>query len=215
MQEAQKFTHPTTPSTERPPEKNLCRRLAFPRDVRLPRDPSRRRRRSRRPCHRLHLRFLAGRKIAEERAGKKTTYSYDALGRVAQTQVADCGIHCTDRDFLDQIVAERKEDAQGNLLAQERYTYDAAGNRTTILKEVDGQASQDQFRYDLFGRLTLHIDPRGAETTVAYNAQFLNASGERVQQKSTTDPEESRSLRPTTPEASSPTRKSTALPENS
>ncbi|HEY5259725.1 MAG TPA: hypothetical protein VIJ46_03685, partial [Rhabdochlamydiaceae bacterium] len=131
---------------------------------------------------------FAGRKIAEERAGKKTSYSYDTLGRIAQTQVADL-VHCTERDFLDQIVAERKEDAQGKVLAEERYTYDAAGNRTAILKEVDGQASQDQFRYDLFGRLTLHIDPRGAETTAAYNDHFLNDAGERVQQKITSDPE--------------------------
>lgn len=132
----------------------------------------------------------AGRKIAEECAGERTEFEYDSLGRIyKEKKINDLNtlINVFQRDYLDRIIEERKEDLQGNILIKIQYQYDSLGNRTAITTAVQGKNSQETFIYDCFNRLVVHQDPCGGKTIVAYDEEHLNEQGQKVLRKITRD----------------------------
>ncbi len=75
----------------------------------------------------------AGRKVLEIKDLRKTTYSYDSLGRLATTKQwcdNDYIAHIQCNDALDRIVEVRTEDASGRIFSKETYAYDRLGNKT-------------------------------------------------------------------------------------
>lgn len=129
----------------------------------------------------------AGRKIKEERAGEQIDYEYDPLNRPHITKKADLLI-ITEYDQLNRIIEERQEDTHGRLLAKETYSYDGAGNRTSIIRYHTENPTKDLFSYDTFDRLISHQDPLGCQTNIIYDESYLNSLGQRVLQTITTDP---------------------------
>ena len=129
----------------------------------------------------------AGRKIAEERSGERITYGYDSLNRLHSVTKGDL-ITLTEYDLLDRAIEERQEDSQGNLLFKVTYTYDAAGNRSSVTRYEAGKQRTDLFTYDAFDRLIVHQDPLGYQTQITYDMSHLNTLSQRVLQKTTTDP---------------------------
>ncbi|MBF8262370.1 MAG: hypothetical protein HW387_35 [Parachlamydiales bacterium] len=128
-----------------------------------------------------------GRKIAEECNGEKTSNAYDSLGRLHQEQTGDlCSI--TEYDLLDRVIEERKESVSGELLRCIRYEYDAAGNRSAVIQNINGQEARESFQYDSMSRLIQKTDPQGAIETTAYQDHFIDSCGQRVLQTIHTDP---------------------------
>ncbi|MBF8263371.1 MAG: hypothetical protein HW387_1036 [Parachlamydiales bacterium] len=129
----------------------------------------------------------AGRKIAEECNGEKTAFSHDSLGRLHQTQTGDlCSV--TEHNLRGQVVEEKKMSASGDLIRHVQYEYDAAGNRSAIIRFVAGQKAQETMKYDSMNRLIQKTDAIGHTETTAWQDQYSNAYGQRVLQTIHTDP---------------------------
>jgi len=129
----------------------------------------------------------AGRKSSETFGGETVIYSYDSMGRVQKTQKGDlCLIY--KYNLLDQIIEERNESDSRELLLKIAYSYDDAGNRKEILRSVNGLEAKETFVYDSQNRPTLKTDALGHQETVEYNDAFLNSLGQKVLQKTHTDP---------------------------
>lgn len=133
----------------------------------------------------------AGRKIGEEFAGRRVEYSYDALGRIATI----CKHNDTntlfiryERDLDGRVVVESKTDESGNTLHKISYAYDPDGNRSAIIKEINGQQAIESFTYDPFHRLVEHRDAFHHVTKHVYKEDQLNALGQRVLEYSVIDP---------------------------
>ena len=131
----------------------------------------------------------AGRKTSASTCDRRTTYEYDSLGRLhivkkwrSESQFTSA---IKEYDFLDRVIEERVEDETGKIYSKKLVEYDALGRRTKVINYIDGQPAITQFAYNCIGDVIQTIDPEGNETTVHYNYSF---SGERVLQKSTTDP---------------------------
>ncbi|MBS0621978.1 MAG: RHS repeat protein, partial [Verrucomicrobia bacterium] len=114
----------------------------------------------------------AGRKIQTSRCGRKTEYAYDPLSRLStltQHNGKNTLITYYKRDLLDRVVQVSKTDASGQLLYLIDYSYDAAGNRSEIIRNINGQQAVETFVYDPFNRLIEHRDPTGSSTTTVYH----------------------------------------------
>ena len=134
---------------------------------------------------------LAGRKIGEDNGKEKTSYTYDSLGRLHKEikhNEENSLIAVYERDLLDRVIEERKEDLTGRLLSKITYRYDSSGNRVETIHFVQGKKRKEKFFFDDFNRLIKTLDPLGYFETIAYNENFKNAFGQRVLKKTTTDP---------------------------
>lgn len=129
----------------------------------------------------------AGRKIAEERNNERIEYTYDNLGRLRSVKTGDLS-QITEYDLLNRVTEERQEDQQGHLFSKVTYAYDEAGNQKAITRFVMGQEVQELFSYDSFDRLILHTDTKGYQTTYCYDESAQDSLGQRILQKTTTDP---------------------------
>ncbi len=109
----------------------------------------------------------AGRKIAEEFEGERVTYTYDSLGRLYSTQKGSL-IHVTELDLLGRIISEKQTDEQGSLFTKIDYEYDASGNKTCIIRNIDGREAREYFIYDAFGRPVRQIDAANNTTYITY-----------------------------------------------
>jgi RHS repeat-associated protein len=107
-----------------------------------------------------------GRLFSEEIADHTIEYYYDDLGRVEH--VIENGKLFTHykRDSLGHILEEMKGDGK-NILHKISYTYDTAGNKTSITRYHTKPAT-DTFTYDVYNRLIEHVDSLGAKTTINY-----------------------------------------------
>src|SRR5690606_29380463 len=76
----------------------------------------------------------AGRKISETICGRTTSFVYDSLGRLNTIKYENGQWVQFEKDFLDQILAEKTTDEKGILYHLIQYTYDPDGNRTTITR---------------------------------------------------------------------------------
>lgn len=128
----------------------------------------------------------AGRKIGEEFGNQLITYTYDSLGRVHKTQKGDL---CTiiEYDLADRVIEERNESISGELFRKLCYRYDAAGNRSEIIRNIASKESVETFLYDSQNRLISKTDALGAAETIEYNDQFRNLLRENVLLKIHTD----------------------------
>ena len=109
----------------------------------------------------------AGRLAEKAREGRSTTYAYDAFGRQNQITIGDT-IYKTEYDLLDRPIAESTLGRNGTLYRLEKYSYDKYGNRSQIIRNIDGKEAIDKLAYDGFGRLRSHTDALGHVTKTQY-----------------------------------------------
>lgn len=140
---------------------------------------------------RCYLYDGAGRKVQDEFCGTVSEFAYDALGRVSAIHKKNGDntliIHY-ERDLKNQIVVERKTDQFGNIFSKVNYSYDADGNRSGIKRFINGEEAQESFAYDSFQRMVCKRDPKGYETQISYNENYLNDLGQKVLQMKKVDP---------------------------
>jgi len=147
----------------------------------------------------------AGRKIAEEKNGKKTSYFYDSLGRLYKTQDGDA-LYEEKYDLKGQLVGKKTKDLDDNLVEQEHYAYDEMGNRIQVIHskgitetlyntrslpilKKDALGNTTQFSYEYKNGLThIEIDPLSIQTVHLYDCRGneyethkKNAHGEVIQ----------------------------------
>lgn len=132
----------------------------------------------------------AGRRIRKVSSGKTIEYHYDALGRLDSKCLLNgentLKITYT-RDLLDRITEEKKSDLSDNIYSQVFFDYDTAGNISKETRFVNGQESCTSYVYDSFDRLILKQTPLGRLTHIRYDESTLNALGQKVLKKITTD----------------------------
>ncbi len=130
----------------------------------------------------------AGRKIRMEKSGRVAEYFYDALGRESALSKHN-GENTLwtryKRDLLDRVLEEVETDGKGAVLSKISYRYDESGNRTEVIRDLNGIKSADRFLYDSFHRLTVHQDPLGHLTTTTYNERAVNSWDQNVLQMTT------------------------------
>jgi RHS repeat-associated protein len=133
----------------------------------------------------------AGRKIAEEVAGRTIRYGYDSLGRPA-TVIQENGkntlVTHSKRDLLDRVVEVLKTDSEGHALQRLSYTYDAAGNRATTTHYRANSAAVETDTYDSFNRRITHTDALGQKTRWTYDESQCDALGQRILTETMTQP---------------------------
>ncbi len=150
----------------------------------------------------------AGRKTAERTLDRQVLYTYDALGRLSSTQKGETR-YIQEYDLLDRVIEKRTEDLEGNIYFQEKYAFDANGNKTHVitcegisetLYNAQNQPIQitspdghiTTITYDLSKCLTkTTTNPLGITTVEAYHPLYnhlthltvKNAQGEVIQER--------------------------------
>jgi len=116
---------------------------------------------------------FAGRKIAEKNADRLILYSYDELGRLYRTQIGET-VYVKEYDLLDRVIEKRTEDLNGNIYFQEKYVYDANGNKTHLITCMGVTETKFNARNQPIQILT----PDGYCTTIdyTYNTQFTKTT---------------------------------------
>jgi YD repeat-containing protein len=117
--------------------------------------------------------------------GTVTRYTYDVLGRITHTELAlntaEQRTLVTQYDVQGRVTAELSAEGAALLtggqtqeeidevwrLHATRYTYDAAGRRTS---SADANGYRTLFLYDQVGRLRFTVNPRGEVTEQTYDA---------------------------------------------
>lgn len=109
----------------------------------------------------------AGRKSKEARCGEEVSYGYDEWGRVRSETKGDL-VAITEYNLLDEVIEERNESLDGQVLRRVRYEYDHDKNQKTIFREVDGKAETEEWKFDSLGRLHEKRDALGFVETYRY-----------------------------------------------
>ncbi len=119
----------------------------------------------------------AGRKTSQTTDQCTISYGYDPLGRQSHTRLDDA-LTINLYDFKNQLIEKRLTDHLGHILEQVRYTYDAAGNQTSVITPSGTSTTT----YDPFNRLHTHTDPLGQITTYSYtpNSQTTTTINHRT-----------------------------------
>lgn len=138
----------------------------------------------------LMTRFIydgAGRKIAEEAEGRKTTFSYDTLGF---QEKRDDGIVALFQKRNQEGLVEKQweKDSFGRIENHMFFFYDAENRKIKVIRETSQGSAEDRLTYDRGSKLAGHTDPNGALTQWVYNEFFENDLGQKVLQKTTIDP---------------------------
>ena len=109
--------------------------------------------------------------------GKRTNFTYDALGRVTSTKNPDGGIFRREYDVFGNIIKEIDE------LGYETIKTYNVFNQILSVKNPDG--SSESFSYDGLGRVVKHIDKNGAIKLYSYDifdhpveSKIISQSGE-------------------------------------
>jgi RHS repeat-associated protein len=111
-----------------------------------------------------------GRRLTStDRAGRTTTFTYDALGRLIQTTYPDSATTTTTYDAAGQTTATADE--RGNTT---QYEYDAAGRRTQI---TDALGNVTTFTYDAAGNQLTMTDANGNTTSFEYDGNNRRTRG--------------------------------------
>ncbi len=140
----------------------------------------------------------AGRKIEEWQESptdgySKTTYEYDALGRLCCTkryygkEITNYIATHLEYDNLNRITLEKQVDMTGQCTSWTWYEYDALGNCT--LKRtghLEGDDAEVNYRYNSKSELVEQIDECASTTHIQYNHTFINSNGVQILQKITT-----------------------------
>ncbi len=139
----------------------------------------------------------AGRKIEEHKEDEsnysKTTFEYDALGRMCCTKkhFDDANFIATyiEYDNLNRITLESTKDINGRCTSWNYYAYDLQGNctlkRTGHLEEKND--ADINYTYNTKCELIALTDECGSKTEYTYNHGFINKNGQNILQKITTD----------------------------
>jgi RHS repeat-associated protein len=121
---------------------------------------------------------------------QRIEHFYDSLGRLSEIrEYHGSGPHdyrATMRKYDNQgrIIEERLQTAAGETLHFSCYAYDMRGNQT--LAQTGDQKTMTE--YNTRNQPIKIIDGLGHETHIDYNPHFINSYGQRVLQKTTTDP---------------------------
>lgn len=122
----------------------------------------------------------AGRKTKETLLGETILYTYDSLGRLHTLQNGDLKV-IKEYDFLDNLIYEKKENLQGEILEEISNQYDNAGKLRSSTKYIDGRSVMSEFFYDAFSRPIKKTDGLGHATIYTYDPHS--------NKKTTTDPQ--------------------------
>ncbi len=110
-------------------------------------------------------------------------YAYDNLGRLTHTQIEDL-FSIDSFDLLGRLIQQKEIDLFGKTLTEISYTYDAAGNKTSVttnggtfcteydaynrpVKQIDPSKNQLTYGYDLTSMC--QTDPKGVVTTTLHD----------------------------------------------
>ncbi|MCB1135206.1 MAG: RHS repeat-associated core domain-containing protein [Chlamydiia bacterium] len=119
------------------------------------------------------------------------SYAYDSLGHRCKTSYGEggqLGVFIQEHDAHGNVIEERRETAEGEVLTCTQFCYDTAGNCTQTTVFDDQGAPQTEFReYDFLGRVTLHIDAEGKETRSHFTRDHEDAYGRAVWTQETID----------------------------
>lgn len=128
----------------------------------------------------------AGRKIAEEAQDRKVTFAYDPLGFLEET---DNGvIALIQKHNAEGLIEEQwEEEPTGRIENWMKFCYDQENRKEKAFRKTSQGESVDLFSYT-DGKLSSHTDPNGHVTTFVWNEFFQNELGQKVLQKTTTDP---------------------------
>ena len=112
-------------------------------------------------------------------AGEKTQFEYDPLGRPYKTITGPC-VSVTEYDLLNRPIEERSEDLDGRVYTKIGFAYDAADNKTAIIR-FNGT---EKFTYDLYGRITSHTDALGHITNTSYPDDYTTITTDPLKRRS-------------------------------
>ncbi len=132
----------------------------------------------------------AGRLKAVVKHDQRTEHFYDCLGRLSEIreyygcEPHDYRVTMRKYDNHDRIIEECLQTAEGKILHFSCYAYDRRGNQT--LAQTGDQKTITE--YNTRNQPIKIIDSLGHETHIEYNTHFINSYGQRVLQKTTTDP---------------------------
>lgn len=110
----------------------------------------------------------AGQKIKEEKKGLVIEYGYDALGRLTHTFTDDL-VSIVGYDALNQVIEERLQGIDGNVLSHVKKQYDETGHLTC--KSIFSERGWDveSYLYNERGELIEAINAKGEKTLHHYD----------------------------------------------
>ena len=114
-------------------------------------------------------------------AASVTQFAYNALGEL--TQMTDPLNHITTVSYYPTGLIQSITDAQNNATS---YTYDARGNRTSVIDPINGSAHPTIFAYDIRSRLTAITYPDGTSGSFGYDYRGRRISAIDQNGKTTT-----------------------------
>ena len=131
---------------------------------------------------------FAGRLVETRKEKQRVQNIYDPLGRLCETrewfEENDYRATCKEYDLLNRVIEERVQSSDGKVLQLSKYSYDTRGNKIfTQVGEV-----KNWTEYDSHSRPIKITDNLGHETHIHYDIHYINAFGQRVLQKTETDP---------------------------
>ncbi len=130
----------------------------------------------------------AGRLSETIRNKSRIEQFYDPLGRPSEIreyfEKEDYRATVKKYDVLDRVLEETLQDSEGRVLHFSCYGYDSQGNRT--LSQTGDQKTITH--YNSSKQPILMIDGSGNETHISYNYEYINNFGQKILQKTTTDP---------------------------
>jgi len=135
-----------------------------------------------------------GKEKSVRRADSLVEYSYDSLGNLKKT-TKYCGnylqqkiIEIKNCDLLGRVVHEVIRDGIMEVVSNVFYVYDIAGNIEEMKTHSAAGSVVTLSSYDSHGIARRVVDAEGNETRTTCDYNFHNALGQRVLQKTVTDP---------------------------
>ncbi|NGX42185.1 MAG: putative deoxyribonuclease RhsB [Chlamydiae bacterium] len=141
----------------------------------------------------------AGRVSAVRKEAMETRYVYDSLGRIHETkELYEEGQYrrtIEEHDLLGQVIEERIEDDQGNILSRKAFAYDADGNRTHVSVASSSGESCTIAEYNSHKKPIKIIAPDGQITTITHHYNYCDGWGKLVATEEKIDPRGTVTLR--------------------
>lgn len=136
----------------------------------------------------------AGRLSVLYNQDEKTTYHYDALGRLEETrnyfgpEADDYVATIEKKDFLDRIIEKIIQSPIKGVSFREEYGYDADGNRTLVKTYNQAGIGLYQTQYNSHGKIIKSVTPDQGTIVTTYHYHFGNERGQCVPLEETVDP---------------------------
>ena len=101
---------------------------------------------------------------------ERTTWTYDNLGRATEQQLANGSKATYTYDAAGRLTRLANVKSDDSIISQFDHQYDSVGNRTTITRAAgSADAATDTFAHDLNDRLISQTDALGHTTVYTYN----------------------------------------------